>query len=109
MFICNCTLASPSKCFNCKNYSTSFFYGTSSENWFKYMGEVLGFDSDRYELVEKKDWKINQLRKEIDKLKKEKEMQLESMEIYRKNAVGIEQELNKLTRELIDLTASKES
>ena len=73
MFVCNCTLASPSRCFECKNYSSSFFYGTSYQNWFKYMNEVLGagVDLDRYELVEKKDWKIKDLEKRIGECKEE--------------------------------------
>ena len=105
MFICNCTLASPSKCFNCKNYSTSFFYGTSSENWFKYMGEVLGFDSDRYELVEKKDWKINDLKLRLEHTKtlfKENGNEITRLQKleneYAKHMMELEKELKELEK-----------
>lgn len=108
MFMCNCTLASPTKCFNCKNYSSSFYYGTSSENWFKYMGEVLGVNLDRYELVEKKDWKLNQLKKQLEEKKQSTEYYSKVIDKEINYLAELNKEIEQLESEINQLEEKKE-
>lgn len=80
MLICNCTLAGTLACRNCSEYIK--YFGTSPEVHY-YQTELPqqpltwyytnSYDSDRYELVEKKDWKINQLEERLNSSKKELE------------------------------------
>ena len=107
MLICNCTLASPTKCFNCKNYSSSFYYGTSSENWFKYMGEVLGVNFDRYELVEKKDWKLNQLKKQLEEKKQSTEYYSKVIDKEINYLAELNKEIEQLESEINQLEEKK--
>ena len=108
MFICNCTLASPTKCINCKNYSSSFYYGTSSENLFKYMGEVLGVNLDRYELVEKKDWKLNQLKKQLEEKKQSTEYYSKVIDKEINYLAELNKEIEQLESEINQLEEKKE-
>lgn len=122
MFVCSCTLASPDTCFNCKNYSSSFLYGTSRELKFINLAKILGgeiqdpkniekyyspngvvYSSDRYELVEKKDWKLNQLKKKLEEKKQstdyyskviDKEIAL--LAEYQKEVEDLEKEIKEL-------------
>ena len=115
MFVCSCTLASPDACFNCKNYSSSFLYGTSRELKFINLAKILGgeiqdpkniekyygpngvvYSSDRYELVEKKDWKLNQLKLELE----DKKNKINS---HNHIVIELQEDIDSLEREIKDL------
>ena len=90
MFTCVCSLAGTKACENCSAFL--MYYDTSLPKieykpyeWYTYWTDILKpFDSDRYELVEKKDWKIKQLKEEIAyykmRLKEEDALRVQSYE-----------------------------
>ena len=89
--ICNCSLAGTAACRNCNVYL--MYYDTSLPKieykpyeWFTYWADILKpLDSDRYELVEKKDWKINNLKKELKEIEdniEQKKLEIESCNIF---------------------------
>ena len=88
MLICNCTLCydNPNACKTCSNYIKEYGVELESsikeQNKLKKIFELLKectyygpngviYSSDRYELVEKKDWKIKDLEKRIGECKDE--------------------------------------
>ena len=82
-------------------YSYAIFDFVSTEKEKELIKKLVEhFDSDRYELVEKKDWKINNLKKQISNLEKERDGWLELVEEYRSNAVKIENKRIELVKEL---------
>ena len=75
MLSCNCTLCytNPNACKNCATYIQYYSTDLTTKpyEWYIYWGDILKpFDSDKYELVEKKDWKINQLKEQIAEQKR---------------------------------------
>ena len=67
-----------------------------------------GYDSDRYELVEKKDWKINNLKKELKEIEdniEQKKLEIESCNIFIEQ---YEKDLEAINSKLKELETNKE-
>ena len=65
--------------------------------------KTKSYDPDRYELVEKKDWKINQLKLRIKCKKELVEEQTEKLKYYEKLVAINTEHLEKLEAELKEL------
>jgi hypothetical protein len=89
----------------CSNYWSNF--DVSTDYWIQRIYTIgSDYDKDRYELVEKKDWKLKQLKEELAhyemRLKEEDTLRLQSYE--RENKLRLEQakaldELKELEKE----------
>jgi peptidoglycan hydrolase CwlO-like protein len=114
MLICNCTLCytNPDSCKTCSAYIKEFGNNSSEWEWKtdwwniyfpKTVDVKLNYDSDRYELVEKKDWKVNNLKEKIKGIEEALENNKKSLKFYQDlitmNLERIE-ELNKELKEL---------
>ena len=109
MLVCNCTLA-VADCVNCSVYKN--YYGTSNirhdyisefiNRINKYVGpNGVVYSSDRYEIVEKKDWKINNLKQQSEKKSK-------LYEERHAQAIELKEDLELLKRELKELETNNE-
>ena len=61
---CNCTLLGSWACQYCPEYNKEFWTNYKIVNWTPIVLE--GYDTERYELVEKKEWKINKIKENIE-------------------------------------------
>ena len=117
MLTCNCTLAGTLTCKSCPEYIK--YFGTSNirhdsisefiNRINKYVGpNGVVYSSDRYELVEKKDWKINNLKKELKEIEdniEQKKLEIESCNIFIEQ---YEKDLEAINSKLKELETNKE-
>ena len=108
MLVCNCTLAGTLACKSCPEYIRYFgtelpSYTYKIYDWEELLKLAKNYDSDRYELVEKKDWKINNLKKELKEIEdniEQKKLEIESCNIfieqYEKDLEAINSKLKEL-------------
>lgn len=76
-----------------------YYYWTENDN-----SEIIPvYDANRYELVEKKDWKITNLKEQIDVYKKEEKDYEEMMLYYSKLIRNCRVEIENLSKELEEL------
>ena len=115
MLICNCTLpyTNPEACKSCSSYLKEYTGMANDWNdwlkdWNRYTYPVTltwssDYDKDRYELVEKKDWKIKDTEKRLEHTKSL--MRSNSDEITRLQYLETEyaKEWNLLEKELKEL------
>ena len=74
MMMCNCSLAGTSACENCTYYKMYSGVDIPYITGISYGYRIIPYyDSDKYELVEKKDWKLNQLKKQLEEKKQSTE------------------------------------
>ena len=72
------------------------------------MGEVLGVNLDRYELVEKKDWKLNQLKKQLEEKKQSTEYYSKVIDKEINYLAELNKEIEQLESEINQLEEKKE-
>lgn len=113
MLTCSCTMAGTIACKSCSNYIKGFgspvpVVTYSHVDWNTFIPIVYpvsdrniqlvldGYDTERYELVEKKDWKINELKRNIDK-------KMLDVQTFQGLLISNEKSINQLSKELEDL------
>ena len=94
MLIANCTQSCSRVPVD--NWETTYWYFTAPSK----INIKVNYDSDRYELVEKKDWKISQLKERIKSYKEGIEEYNEKEAYYSKCISNFMEEVNKLEKEL---------
>ena len=104
MLTCNCTLcySNPNACQKCPNNTWRDLVWTASDwdvQW------VNVYDHNRYELVEKKDWKLNQLKDNLigtkeyaDHLSKEIDAKIARLAEYQKDIDTLEEQIKDLEK-----------
>ena len=76
MLVCNCTLGidNPEACKRCSAYIAEYGKLTTTEftdyNWWYSLEKLNTYNPETHELVEKKDAKINRLKKEVEELQR---------------------------------------
>ena len=102
---CWCSLAGSAACKNCSNNPNRETSGwiTTDGITTKYWYTTPWFDSDKYELVEKKDWKLNNLKKELTKLQDTLKEYKDLEKYYANLAVTMEEKINNVESEIKEL------
>ena len=72
-------------------------------NWYYTIKDGWYYDSDRYELVEKKDWKVNNLKEQIEKNKKLLRHNSDLINYYQDLETEYANKILKLEKELKEL------
>ena len=72
-------------------------------NWYYKIKDGLYYDSDRYELVEKKDWKINNLKEQIKGVEEALENNKKSLKFYQDLITMNLERIDELKKELKEL------
>jgi peptidoglycan hydrolase CwlO-like protein len=102
--VCYCTLAGTKSCEKCPNNTWSDWVsgGWNLQKWVETWNGT-SYDTNRYELVEKKDWKLNQLKKELESanlkstyLSKGIDNDLDKLKEYQKEIDSLEKEIKDL-------------
>ena len=94
----NCGKTSCSGCLY-KSYKTTHIL-----TWYPY----TYFDSERYELVEKKDWKLNQLKKQLEEKKQSTEYYSKVIDKEINYLAELNKEIEQLESEINQLEEKKE-
>ena len=118
MLACNCTLVGSDACKACSNFIKEFKTEWEKYNdiWYWTYGQFLDstptinypFISERYELVEKKDWKLNQLKKQLEEKKQSSEYYSKVIDKEINYLAELNKEIEQLESEINQLEEKKE-
>lgn len=106
MLICNCTLGidNPEACKRCSAYIAEYGKLTTTEftdyNWWYSLEKLNTYNPETHELVEKKDAKLNRLRKEVEQLQNLFEFEYKVLNERIDSLAERKEELDKLKKEL---------
>jgi len=104
MLTCSCSLAGTAACLNCSNYISVFGHTWDWGNieW-SYPRQSVTYDTDKYELVEKKDWKLNQLKKVLEEKKNDLEQAERDLKLQKGIISLVNQDIEEIERQLKEL------
>lgn len=103
MLICNCTLVGTLACQSCSNYIKYFGYSWGNSNGWTTTYKLHTYNPETHELIEKKDAKVERIKKNIEELlvelgakSKEVDEEISKMEKMKETIEGLNKELKEL-------------